>query len=64
MDKRELTQRLARRLRRSQAIAADLVDSLVYKLWKESQLANRIIPSHAKADAELPDSSSAQVKKS
>ena len=37
MDKQELAERLARRSRESRGYAADKLDDLIYKLWKESR---------------------------
>lgn len=37
MDKHELTERLARRSLESREAAADILDDLIYRLWKESR---------------------------
>ena len=59
MDKHQLAERLARLSRQSRGNAADTLDDLVYKLWKES----RDPKPKRKADA-APATSTAQVKKS
>jgi hypothetical protein len=59
MDKQQLAERLARLSRRSRGNAADTLDDLVYKLWKESRE-----PKPKRNPAAAPATSKAPVKKS
>lgn len=59
MDKQELTERLAQRWRQSLGNAADKLDDVIYKLWKESKGPQ---PKSTKGDS--PAASGSPVKKS
>jgi hypothetical protein len=58
MDKQELAERLARRSQQSRGKAADKLDDLIYKLWKESRN-----PKTKATTGDLPAASQAPAKK-